>query len=80
MMFIKKHETGKCLEVLEEPSYAVPLLNPSLVDDTKVLGIPWNTSRDTFSFTIQHLPHDIRPFGHIATSHVAIKGNVSTTL
>ena len=48
------------------------VLNPSLVDDTKVLGIPWNTCRDTFSFTIQHLPHDIRPFGHIVTSHVAI--------
>ena len=25
-----------------------------------MLGVPWNTSRDTFSFTIQHLLHDIR--------------------
>ena len=61
MMFIKKHEKGKRLEVLEEPSYADSSLNQSLVVDTKVLGIPWNTSRDTFSFTIQHLLHDIRP-------------------
>ena len=61
MMFIKKHEKGKRFEVLEEPSYADSSLNPSLVDNTKVLGIPWNTRRDTFSFTIQHLLHDIRP-------------------
>ena len=61
MMFIKKHEKGKRLEVLEEVSYADSSLNPSLVDDTKVLGIPWNTRRDTFTFTIQHLLHDIRP-------------------
>ena len=61
MMFIEKHEKGKRLEVLEEPSYADSSLNSSLVDDTKVLGIPWNTSRDTFSFTIQHLLHDIWP-------------------
>ena len=59
MMFIEKHEKGKRLEVLEEPPYADSSLNSSLVDDTKVLGIPWNTSRDTFSFTIQHLLHDI---------------------
>ena len=61
MMFIKKHENGKRLEVLEEPSYADSSLNPSLVDDKKVLGIPWNTSRDTFIFTMQHPLHDIRP-------------------
>ena len=59
MIFIKKFEQEKRLKVLEEKSYADSLLNPSLVDDTKVLGIPWNTSRDTFSFTIQHLLHDI---------------------
>ena len=59
MIFIKKFEQEKRLKVLEEQSYADSLLNPSLVDDTKVLGIPWNTSRDTFSFTIQHLLHDI---------------------
>ena len=52
MIFIKKHKQEKRLKVLEEQSYADSLLNPSLVDDTKVLGIPWNTSRDTFSFTI----------------------------
>ena len=61
MMFIKKHEKGKGLAVLEEPSYADSSLNPSLVYDAKLLGIPWSTSRDTFSFTIQHLLHDIRP-------------------
>ena len=51
----------KRLDALEELSYADLSLNPSLVDDTQVLGIPWNTGRDTFSFTIQHLLHDIRP-------------------
>ena len=40
MMFIKKHEKGKRLELLEEPSYADSSLNPSLAVDTKVLGIP----------------------------------------
>ena len=60
-MFIKKHGKGKRLEVLEEPSYADSLLNSSLADDIKVLGTPWNTSRDTFGFTIQHLLHNIRP-------------------
>ena len=40
MMFIKKHEKGKRLEVLEKLLYADSLLNPSLVDDTKGLGIP----------------------------------------
>ena len=61
MIFIKKHEEEKRLKVLEEQSYTDSLLNPSLVDDTKVLGIPWKTSRDTSGFTIQHLLHDIRP-------------------
>ena len=60
-MFIKKHGKGKRLEVLEEPSYADSLLSSSLADDIKVLGTPWNTSRDTFGFTIQHLLHNIRP-------------------
>ena len=59
MMFIEKNEKEKRLEVLEEPSCADSSLNSSLVDETKILGIPWNTSRDTFSFTIQHLLHDI---------------------
>ena len=59
MIFIKKHEQGKRLEVLEEPSYTDSSLNPSLVDNTKVLNIPLHTGRDTFSFTIQHLLHDI---------------------
>ena len=40
---IKKHGQEKRLNVLEGKSYADALLNPSLVDDTKVLGIPWNT-------------------------------------
>ena len=61
MMFIKKHGKEKRLEVLEELSYADSSLNPSLIVDTKVLGIPRNISRDTFSFAIQHLLHDIRP-------------------
>ena len=60
MTFIKKHQQEKRLKVLEEQSYVDSSLNPSLVDDTKVLGIPWNVSRDTFSFTIQHLLHNIR--------------------
>ena len=47
MMVIKKHEKRKRLEVLDEPWYANVSLNSSLVDDTEVLGIPWNTSRDT---------------------------------
>ena len=33
MMSIKKHEKGKRLEVLEEPSYTGSALNPSLADD-----------------------------------------------
>ena len=53
MMFIKKHEKGK-------------RLHP--VDDTKVLGIPWNTSRHTFSFTIQYLLHAIQ-LEHITKKH-----------
>ena len=62
MIFIKEHKQEKRLKVLEEQSYADLSLNPGLVDDTKVLSIPWYTSRDTFnSFTIQHLLHDIRP-------------------
>ena len=40
MMSIKKHEKGKRLEVLEKLLYADSLLNPSLVDNTKGLGIP----------------------------------------
>ena len=60
MRFIKKHEKVKRVEVLEEPYHTDLPLNPSLVDEAKVLGIPRNTSRDTFSFTIQHLLHDIR--------------------
>ena len=60
MIFIKKHEQEKGLKVSEEQSYADSSLNPSLIDDTKVLGIQWNTSRDTCSFTIQHLLHDSR--------------------
>ena len=36
MIFIKKFEQEKRLKVLEEKSYADSLLNPSLVDDTKV--------------------------------------------
>ena len=58
MIFIKKHEQVK---VLEKLWYENSLLNSSLLDNTKVLGIPWNTSRDTFIFTIQHLLHDIPP-------------------
>ena len=60
MMFIKKHEKGQKVEVLEELSHTDSSLNPGLVDEAKVLGIPWNISRDTFSFTIQQLPDDIR--------------------
>ena len=36
-------------------------MNPSLIDDTKVLGTLWNTSSYTFNFTIQRLLHDLRP-------------------
>ena len=41
--------------------YADSSLNPSLIDDTKVLGTLWNTSSYTFNFTIQRLLHDLRP-------------------
>ena len=64
MILIKKNEKEKRLNVLEEQSHTDLSLNPNLVDDRKVLGIPWHTSRDTFSFTIQTLLHDVRP-GHI---------------
>ena len=40
MRFIKKHEKVKTVEVLEEPQHTDLSLNPSLVDETKVLGIP----------------------------------------
>ena len=59
MMFIKKYEKGKRLEGSEEPSYGDSLLNPTLVDATKVLGIPRTANRDTFKLIVQHLLHDI---------------------
>ena len=71
---------GKLLEVLEEPSYAYSSLNPSLVDDTKLLDIPWNTSRDTFIFTIPHLLHDIRPEHITKRQFVQCSGSVFDSL
>ena len=45
MIFIKNHEKGKKIEVLEEPSYVDLSLNPSLVDDTKVLEERYSNSQ-----------------------------------
>ena len=45
MIFIRNHEKGKKIEVLEEPSYVDLSLNPSLVDDTKVLEERYSNSQ-----------------------------------